>query len=167
MNTVLFLGESPKTRVNICIYAAYSWWRRSRDGADFLKVGQLLQRVSSGYGGSTNESRGQGVLLGEVTSRQRSEGRRGLARQREEAAMVFHAQNILGLGAEVRSSMRKVWKVGKGSWGKGLACCLKKFGLGLEGNRELGRVLKRAHLEQLLWLHYREWSIIGNAGWGK
>ena len=123
--------------------------------------------MSSGYCGSTNESRGQGVLLGEVMSKQRSEGKRGLARQREEAAMVFHAQNILGLGAEVRSSMRKVWKVGKGTWGKGLAYCPKKSGLGLEGNRELGRVLKRAHLEQLLWLHYREWSVIGNAGWGK
>lgn len=90
------------------------------------------------------------MLLGEVTSKQRSEGKRGLARQREEEAMVFHAQNILGLGAEVRSNMRKVWKVGKGIWGKGLACCLKKFGLCLEGNRELRRVLKRADLEQLL-----------------
>lgn len=106
------------------------------------------------------------MRLGEVTSKQRSEGKRGLARQREEAAMVFHAQNILGLGAEVRSSMRKVWKVGKGSQGKGLACCPKKYGLCLEGNRELERVLERAHLEQLLWLHYREWSVTGNGGRG-
>ena len=38
------------------------------------------------------------MLLGEVTSKQRSEGKRGLARQREEEAMVFHAERGGGHG---------------------------------------------------------------------
>lgn len=69
------------------------------------------------------------MLLGEVTSKQRSEGKRGLARQREEVAMVFHAQNILGLGAEVRSSMRKSGRWVRAPGGRVLPIALRSLDL--------------------------------------
>lgn len=68
-----------------------------------------------------------------------------------------------GLGSWSEEQHGKKSEAGvRAARGKGLACCPKKYGLCLEGNRELERVLKRAHLEQLLWLHYREWSVTGN-----
>lgn len=84
------------------------------------------------------------------TSKLRPEGKQGLARQREEEATVFHTQKMLGPRVEVSYGERQGWKVGRGRWGKGLVCCLKKFGLCLEGNRQLQRVLRRVHLEKLL-----------------
>lgn len=66
-------------------------------------------------------------FLEEGTSKLRSESKWGLAGQREEDATEFHTHKVLGPGTEVRSGKKQVWKVGRGSWRKGLVCCLRNL----------------------------------------
>lgn len=67
----------------------------------------------------------------------------------------------------MRSGKRQGWEVVRADGGR--VCCLRKFGLCLEGNRKPQRVLRRVHLEKLLHMHYGEWSAGGNEimlAWG-